>query len=33
LVNNLNAKTTYTFFAVANYGDNAESDSWTITTG
>lgn len=33
LVNNLNAKTTYTLFAVANYGDNAESNSWTITTG
>ena len=30
---NLNYDTKYEFIAVADYGDNAESNSWTITTG
>ncbi|KPU58724.1 carbohydrate-binding module 48 family protein [Pseudomonas fluorescens] len=31
-VRNLNYETTYRFIAVADYGDNAESNPWTITT-
>ncbi len=32
-IQNLNYETTYQFIAVADYGDNAESNPWTITTG
>ncbi|MCP1420475.1 hypothetical protein J3D47_004718 [Pseudomonas laurylsulfativorans] len=32
-VQDLNDETTYQFIAVADYGDNAESNPWTITTG
>jgi hypothetical protein len=32
VVQNLNHETTYQFIAVADYGDNAESNSWTVTT-
>ncbi len=31
-IQNLNYETTYQFIAVADYGDNAESNPWTITT-
>ena len=33
LVTSLEYATTYQFIAVADYGDNPESDPWTITTG
>ena len=33
LVRNLKYETRYVFIAVADYGANAESNSWTITTG
>jgi hypothetical protein len=33
LVTRLEYQTTYQFIAVADYGDNSESNPWTITTG
>jgi len=33
LVTRLEYETTYQFIAVADYGDNSESNPWTITTG